>query len=1122
MGKIIIHNTDGTQLYLPSRDYYAVISRAEQSCALMGEDVLNISIESAKILNFQIGSYIDVFGKTYTLNQLPSVRKGSLSNFSYSLTFEGEQYELMDCAWLLPDTTTYGDSLTGNLQTFVNVMINENISRSRSDWSAGVVPETEVKTLNFSSQNCLQVLQNLCSEFGVEFEIARENERRILNFKTKVGDDFFKAFQYGRTGGAFSIERKTNTNQNVVTKLYAFGSGSNLGIGYKYSRLCLPNCVSKNDSFITSEQAQSIFGKRENVKIFEKIKPERKGKVTTKVDWQTFRDSSMDFDLTEKDSSGNTKWLIAGNSAKITFVSGNLAGYSFEILAYNHSLREFKLAQFSDENGMQFPSQTSEAFQFDVDSDYIIEDIRVPQSYIIDAENKLKEEAQKYFDEYCNPHVDYNISLNSIFIENLYGISNKTEGVINVFKVGDNVTIIDSDLGISAEDGKVRVVKFVRNLLDVYSYNLTLSNNVQVTNLQRVIGELTNVQQVIQMNNLADSARAKRNWKTSQEVLDSVFDAEGDYYTEKIKPNSIETQMLAVGAKPQQFVLKGALIQANYAGNPNSIKVEAGELEHYTINPNEVEHFWIDSTEVSDLNPDSTYYIYAKCERDGEDKRGTIVFSTEQIKVDGDPNYYHFVCGVLSSVMADSESDPIQNPNSSRQVSLTYGSTTINGRYLNTGRIQSADGNTYFDLDKGEIGGNIDFQDSVITETILIKNGKNADGQTQYCGAISGNTNYPVMWVSDQSTTDADAVKDLANSDCPVRITKSGIGSNIGCLNVASKNNAVIEGNNGNVILSSDTIATENAKLSPETIADLLPPHWLVYVLSLKFVREKPQTISNEYLNIVKLYDLPTSHNISVSSVTNGSFGLVGEYTIGKDTMGSLPKVTITRVLQTYKSATNNGKDWVLIDTQSIKVEKFGGSGEITKLREYPLNFMHSGAKLFLMQKVTTTITTSRSKTEPMPVISATAEGDSVYYPKFHFTDILQSNIMAIGGYTCSLDSDNYFKLYPSSGNLQLNMRCTYAMQRISLSVSASGNQSYIDGYRFGPLVFIKFKILRQHLGSSALILPTWARPSFECDGNTWGNYNFTVKVDGNITSSDVPSGGTLWGTVTYITTAKH
>ena len=60
--------------------------------------------------------------------------------------------------------------------------------------------------------------------------------------------------------------------------------------------------------------------------------------------------------------------------------------------------------------------------------------------------------------------------------------------------------------------------------------------------------------------------------------------------------------------------------------------------------------------------------------------------------------------------MLSSEMDA--NGSFSRTATLTYGSTTINGRYIKTGRISSNDGKTYFDLDTGTINGKITFTNS--------------------------------------------------------------------------------------------------------------------------------------------------------------------------------------------------------------------------------------------------------------------------------------------------------------------------------------------------------------------------------------------------------------------------
>lgn len=697
MVTIKIHTPDGNAITIPDRESVIAVTKAEQSCALLGEDVVNISVESAVIINFQIGSYIDVFGKTYTLNQLPSVKKTASNRFSYALTFESEQYELMDCAWLLPENT-YGDSFTGTLNDFATILIQDNIGRSRSDWTLGSVPDTEYKTLTYSSQNCLQVLQSLCKDFNVEFEILRNGTNRVLNFRAKVGTDFPHAFSYGRTGGAYAIERKTNTNQNVVTKLFAFGSSNNLGSGYRYSRLCLPE-KTKNQSYITDENVVAIFGKRENVRTWDDIKPERTGEITADPqNYRTFTDSTMDFDLNETAEAGSTKWLINGTTAKVTFQTGNLAGYTFDLNSYNHATKTFVINTFTDENGLIFPNKDSEAFQFKRGDKYILTDILVPQSYIEDAENRLQTEAQKYFDEYCKPHVDYTISLNPLYLE---GVSGGTE---NPFACGDRIQIIDADLGV---DELIRITRFTRNIFEPYSYVLTLANNVAITTLERVIAGINENKERVVNITIANAQNSQRAWRQTQDVLGAVFDTEGHYFSEKIKPLSIETYMLAVGARSQQFTLKNVVIESNYETDANKVHSTAGTLEHYTIAEPETRVWNIAESSASGLDPNKVYYIYAKCEKVGNN--GILEFTEVQHQPDEAGEYYYFLCGNLSTTI-----------NGARATALTYGSSTINGGFIRTGRIQSQDGKTYIDLDRNEIGGKMNFIDGLISEKIWI------------------------------------------------------------------------------------------------------------------------------------------------------------------------------------------------------------------------------------------------------------------------------------------------------------------------------------------------------------------------------------------------------------------
>lgn len=696
MEQIIVRHPDGTTALLTSRARKSGVTKAEQSITLLGADTVAITVKSATPLTFHLGDQIDVYGKTYTLNQLPGIKKTGNRNFEYTLTFEGVQYELIDVQFLLPDDTVL-DSFTGDLEDFLGILIGNLTRVYPGKWVLGVFPaNTEFKTLTYTEKNCLEVLQDLCEQYSTEFEITQANGVRSLNIKM-AGVNFPYTFRYGRTGGLYELTRQNINSKNVVTRLYVYGGSSNLGDKYRYTRLCLPG-KAKNASYIEDAAAIAAYGLKENTKIFDDIKPERYGEVTAAGSaYYAFKDATMNFDLNEKDSAGNTKWLIDGVNAKVKFTTGNLAGYEFDVHKYDHATKEIQVVPFTDENGMKFPSKTSAAFQFGVGDKYFFTDINLPDAYKTEAENKLLSEGNKAITEYSQPQVQYGLSIDENFIRQFAGELT----VVNLFAVGDYIPVEDEDIGVNKS---VRITAFTRDLLREYKYNITLGDSVTKTTITRVIEDLQKIDNVIEINDLADPSKARRNWKASQEVLANVFDPEGHYYSEKIKPLSIETTMLATGARSQQFVLQNTRFEPNYEGNPNTVKVVGGTLVHYTI-AETVKSWQLNTATFSNLVSGTVYYIYARCQKTGT--AGNIVFDTVQRAVDGDPTYYYFLIGSLSSVITDTDGN-----RPARLIALTYGATTINGRFLATGRIQSGDGQTYFDLDAGEIGGNIKFRAS--------------------------------------------------------------------------------------------------------------------------------------------------------------------------------------------------------------------------------------------------------------------------------------------------------------------------------------------------------------------------------------------------------------------------
>lgn len=694
MEQIIIKKPDGTEIPLFSRKNVSSVSKANQKTALLSDDVVSITVSSALPLDLDIGCVLILYGKPYKLNQLPEPAKEGERRYTYELRFEGLQYDLIDVHYHLPEDAygeTYYSDLAGHLQVLM-----WNINRIfPGKWVLGTYPEnTEYKNITNSGKNCLQVAQELCSDYGVEFEITTDGTTYTLNIKEKVGITHTFTLRYGRGKGLYRLERKNVNNAGIVTRLYVYGGTENLRRNYGHTRLCLPG-TTRLTSYIEDEAAIALYGVKEGEKTYD-IKPQRVGTVTALgADVITFADSTM-FDLNAKDADGkSTKYLIDGTSAKIKFESGGLAGYEFDLHSYDHATKTFVINKFQDENGSVFPSETSAAFQIAVGDKYSISDIQLPDEYIDEAEEELEEEGSKYLPTVSQPQVSYKLELTEGFFTSLFGDEVETE----ILHVGDFIPIEDEQIGVNKA---VRITQIERDLLKPHSYDITLSDTITKTTTVRVWNELQEINEVIQINKLADPAKARRRWKATQELLNMVFDPEGDYYSEKIKPLSIETQMLSVGAKSTQFTLQNITFQPNYGGNANTLYVSNGLLVHYAIDPDGLKYWVLEGATYSGLTSGTAYYIYAKCPTNGT--AGNIILSETAKTVDSEAGYYNFLIGVLNSVVTDEGG---KNPG--RLVSLTYGSSTINGRFIRTGRIESNAGSCYFDLDNNEIGGVIKF-----------------------------------------------------------------------------------------------------------------------------------------------------------------------------------------------------------------------------------------------------------------------------------------------------------------------------------------------------------------------------------------------------------------------------
>lgn len=106
--------------------------------------------------------------------------------------------------------------LTYSIKDFVKVIIY-NVNRDYPGlwkFDEANCPDTEPRTIQFSRQNCLQVLQALCSkdQFNLEFQITQNDGVRTIHigkFGERInppgGNDYF---EWGKGNGLYTLKEQ--------------------------------------------------------------------------------------------------------------------------------------------------------------------------------------------------------------------------------------------------------------------------------------------------------------------------------------------------------------------------------------------------------------------------------------------------------------------------------------------------------------------------------------------------------------------------------------------------------------------------------------------------------------------------------------------------------------------------------------------------------------------------------------------------------------------------------------------------------------------------------------------------------------------------------------------------
>ncbi|MEN6423271.1 MAG: hypothetical protein ABFD76_15130, partial [Smithella sp.] len=616
----------------------------------MRDDYLVVDFPSDTQIDFQIDDYCWAFGERFSIIEkiIPTFQKGI---FYYNFKLYNTYRELEKVKAFLfsgtRDLTQSDFSYTCSPLQLVQLIVNNLNAIQTHNWAVGTVISGDVKTISISNQNCLELLSSAASEWQTEWyvkgftvNLARRTyipaSKKILDLGT----------------GLKSAEPEQDSTERAITRLYAFGGAKNLPAEYGSARL-------KMDVPFLEIAAHSVI---EDVQVFDHIYPRRTGAISSIRQSESgiyfFTDAGIDFDPNALQIDGMAKHII--------FKSGALIGLDFEV---NYKIREeigeFEIIQYQEASGDIIPSPSLAPSAGDT---YILYNIRMPETYVIAAQDELKTEAQAFFDEHIPNKKVFNIELDDV----VFASNNLT------LEPGEEVTLKHSYIDALKNGLDIRITQFKRYLNNPNRFDsVKVSDTVLASPITSVQNKLDDIENVIDRSGLSNESRMRRSWRDIAEIATMV--------------NAIIARMLLIGDEQGQFTLPGVVFTANAGGNPNSFTATAGQLIHKTVPDEETPGTWSITAFSDILQSESTfYYLYAKCTR--ATSEGVLIFSPTEITYDSDPDYWHFFIGGLSSLHLYA-----------RTFKTAYGFTLISGNQIETGVVKSADGSCVVDLSGNRI-----------------------------------------------------------------------------------------------------------------------------------------------------------------------------------------------------------------------------------------------------------------------------------------------------------------------------------------------------------------------------------------------------------------------------------
>lgn len=563
MGRFTVYSKDGQTVR-------CVLDKLEYTGVFMAERACTSTFISDAKINFDVFDYIDYRGERFELELLPTVKKISKHQYSYDLNFVSLKYELERCMMrnivpsdngivyptpLVVEFTGTVKYLAERIQACLDAMYGKGV------WSITLADgvDSEEKNISMSNQNCWSALSLVNTEYKLNY-FVKGRSVTIGGAEPVVNN----VFEYGKGKGLYEIERISDADTGIVTKLRAYGGTRNLDYSYpkkpewtdsilpaNYAlsplRLMLPSFKTDGvtDFVLASNEAIAKYGIREGVITYDDIYPSITG-MKNSAGQAIDEIKSVDAITSETQPTFTVQLYDLGfdlnesymPEAQLSMKSGALQGYAFAIAkivkasdgSYTLTLGRNTLEE-ADTDNFTVPNKD---WNMKAGDKFVLLNILMPQEYIRAAENRLLERAKEYIAKYSSTNYSYNIGVDEIFMA-------RNANFYNEIMEGKRLTVNDPEMGIDHENVIIQSLSIKEGEGLIPTFEVTLNNEPSASTLERIQGQISEIETSVNNKFSSQSELSKQYRKKLDKVvwdrnLEERVDDNGEEYLFLTKP----------------------------------------------------------------------------------------------------------------------------------------------------------------------------------------------------------------------------------------------------------------------------------------------------------------------------------------------------------------------------------------------------------------------------------------------------------------------------------------------------------------------------------------------------------------------------------------------------------